>query len=684
MSEALFFDRDLSWLSFNERVLQEAGNIRVPLLERIKFLSIYSSNSDEFYRVRMPALMALERIHQKSPRKGLPAFTHVQEANQRIHLQQQLFGNILRGIIPELKETINCELVFNRPIPEVVQAAATDYFFTQVLAFLQPQYLSDRQSSLFPENNKIYLAAIGSSKSKSLELIIVNVPSDALPRFYTIRHEQTQYILFLEDIIRYNLQLVMPQVTIESCYSFKVTRDAALELADEYEGDLAEKIERQIAKRDFGFATRLLYGAGTPPECLQALINLFNLEKASIMEGGVYHNLKDLSGLPIKNDLLEYPHWPVLTHRMNNLRGSLLEEISQKDIILHAPYQSFNTVLRFFNEAALDPSVEEIYVTLYRIASDSRIATSLISAARNGKKVVVFVELKARFDEANNLRWSKKLKDAGVKIIYSIPTLKVHAKVALVKRMINNRPQHAGLLATGNLNESTARFYTDHILLTAHTGMLAELEQLFVFLSERKKPLTPGLLPFAHLLIAQFNLLDRFIHLIDREIDNARNGLPAGIIIKLNNLEEKVLISKLYEASNAGVRIQMIVRSICCLIPGIPGMSENITIRRIVDRYLEHGRVFIFQNNNDPQLFMGSSDWMNRNIYRRIEVCFPVYNPVIKTEIMELINLQLKDNIQAVQLNNELQNIPIPPSDPEIRSQQAISVLLNERYGSGK
>jgi polyphosphate kinase len=248
--------------------------------------------------------------------------------------------------------------------------------------------------------------------------------------------------------------------------------------------------------------------------------------------------------------------------------------------------------------------------------------------------------------------------------------------------MVNNRPQHAGLLATGNLNESTARYYTDHILFTAHMGMLAELEQLFLFLAERKKPLTPGLLPFAHLLIAQFNLLDRFISLIDREIDNARNGLPAGIIIKLNNLEEKVLIGKLYEASNAGVRIQMIVRSICCLIPGIPGMSENISIKRIVDRYLEHGRVFIFQNNNDPQLFMGSSDWMNRNIYRRIEVCFPIYNPVIKTEIMELINLQLKDNTQAVHLNDELQNLPIPETSPSIRSQQAISELLNERYGS--
>lgn len=680
MSEALFFDRDLSWLSFNERVLQEAGNHRVPLLERIKFLSIYSSNSDEFYRVRMPALMALEKLYEKSPRKGFPVFTTVQEANQRIHLQQQLFGNILRGIIPELKESLYAELVFNRPIPEPVRAEATTYFYTQVLAFLQPVYLTDRRASLFPENNKIYLAAIASTNNRQ-EVIIVNVPSDALPRFYTITHEQTKYILFLEDIIRYNLQLVLPNHSIESCYSFKVTRDAALDIVDEYEGDLAEKIEKQIAKRDYGFATRLLYGAGTPPECLQALINLFNLQKASIMEGGVYHNLRDLASLPVQSAALEYPKWPVLTHRMNNPQGSILNEIGQKDIILHAPFQSFNTVLRFFNEAAIDPSVEEIFVTLYRIASDSRIATALISAAKNGKKVVVFVELKARFDEANNLRWSKRMKEAGVRIIYSIPTLKVHAKVTLVKRMINNRAHHVGLLATGNLNETTARFYTDHILLTAHPGMLTELEQLFIFLSERKKPLTPGLLPFAHLMVAQFNLLDRFISLIDRETENAKKGLPAGIIIKLNNLQENVLISKLYEASTAGVRIQLIVRSICCLIPGITGMSENITIRRIVDRYLEHGRVFIFQNNNDPQLYMGSSDWMNRNIYRRIEVCFPVYNPVIKTEIMELINLQLKDTVQAVHLNSEMQNIPIPQSESPIRSQQAISELLNKRYG---
>ncbi|NML19808.1 polyphosphate kinase 1 [Pseudoflavitalea sp. G-6-1-2] len=681
MSEVLFFDRDLSWLSFNERVLQEAANGRVPLLERIRFLSIYSSNSDEFYRVRMPALMALEKLNQKTVRPDLPAFTTVQEANRRIHQAQEQFGSILRNIVPELKEKGGYDLLLNRPVPESIQPIVSEYFFTQVLAFLQPLYLSALESSFFPENNKIYLAVVANNNARK-EYIIVNVPSDALPRFFTVSDGQTKYIIFLEDIIRHHLQQVLPLVEVEASYSFKVTRDAALDIEDEYEGDLAEKIEKQIAKRDFGFATRLLYGANMPPECLAALINLFNLEKASIMQGGVYHNLKDLASLPVNDAVLQYPKWPVHTHRPDPKYFSLLNEISEKDIILHAPFQSFNTVLRFFNEAAIDPCVEEIYVTLYRIASDSRIATSLISAAKNGKKVVVFVELKARFDEANNIRWSKKLKDAGVKIIYSIPTLKVHAKVALVKRMINNRPHHVGLFGTGNLNESTARFYTDHFLLTAHPGMMAELEQLFVFLAERKKPLTPGLLQFSHLLVAQFNLQERFLQLIQQEIDNAKQGLPAGIIIKMNNLEEKVLIGKLYEASNAGVRIRLIVRSICCLIPGVPGMSENITIRRIVDRYLEHPRVFIFHNNNDPHVWLGSADWMNRNIYRRIEVCFPVYDQAIREELLHIIDLQLKDNMQAVQLNNELQNTPVPMDGLPIRSQEAVSEFLNQQFRS--
>jgi polyphosphate kinase len=302
-----------------------------------------------------------------------------------------------------------------------------------------------------------------------------------------------------------------------------------------------------------------------------------------------------------------------------------------------------------------------------------------VSAAKNGKKVSVLVELKARFDEANNIKWAKKMKAAGVKIIYSDVSLKVHAKIALVKRKKDKRVSYVGLLATGNMNESTARFYTDHILFTAHHEILREMELLFIFLQHRKKSWNPGLIAFNQLLVAQFNLQQRFLQLIDREIANARQGREAGIIIKMNNLEERVLISKLYEASRAGVKIKLIIRSICCLIPGVQGMSENITITRIVDRYLEHGRIFVFHNNGDAEVFMGSADWMNRNIYRRIEVCFPVYDPVIKKQVLDIVQLALKDNCQAVEIDQHLNNVPVKNEAPLVCSQQAIYQLLNQK-----
>jgi polyphosphate kinase len=369
---------------------------------------------------------------------------------------------------------------------------------------------------------------------------------------------------------------------------------------------------------------------------------------------------------------MSYERWPAIPLKVGEGSFSLFEEVEKKDLMLHPPYQSYDMVLRFFNEAAVDPAVTEIYVTLYRIASDSRIGNALVSAAKNGKKVSVLVELKARFDEANNIRWAKKMKAAGVKIIYSAASLKVHAKIALVKRRKENRISYVGLLATGNMNESTARFYTDHILFTAHPEILREMELLFIFLGHRKKAGNPGLINFNYLLVAQFNLQQRFLQLIDREIENAHQGREAAITIKMNNLEEKVLIKKLYEASQAGVTIRMIVRSICCLRPGVPGLSENITVTRIVDRYLEHGRIFVFHNNGAPELYMGSSDWMNRNIYRRIEVCFPVFDEEIKKQVMDILQLQLQDNGQAVQIDPQLNNVPLPKEGELVNSQQAI------------
>jgi polyphosphate kinase len=400
------------------------------------------------------------------------------------------------------------------------------------------------------------------------------------------------------------------------------------------------------------------------------------LQHALVIKGGCYHNLKDLGAFPVKDASLSYTKWPAVKVNANDGPTSLFEQIEKKDIILHPPYQSYDLVLRFFNEAAVDNDVTEIYVTLYRIASDSRIGNALVSAAKNGKKVSVLVELKARFDEANNIRWAKKMKAAGVKIVYSAPSLKVHAKIALVKRKKNKRIAYVGLLATGNMNESTARFYTDHILFTAHPEILREMELLFIFLGHGKKAGNPGLIEFKQILVAQFNLQQRFLQLIDREINNARQGLEAAITIKMNNLEEKVLIGKLYEASGAGVKIRMIVRSICCLKPGVPGLSDHISIIRIVDRYLEHGRVFVFHNNGTPEVYMGSADWMNRNIYRRIEVCFPVYDEAIKQQMLDLLQLQLNDNGQAVIIDKDLNNVPAPQNGTVLRSQEAIYHLL--------
>lgn len=673
-----FFSRDISWLSFNERVLMEAGRENVPLGERIKFLSIYSSNLDEFYRVRIPALMALQKIGKKNKSDKEPTLTSaLEEAKVIIHRQQELFGKTIAAILLLLEQQ-QLKVVYNEPIPAAIVPSITEYFFTQVLAFLQPVYLNQPEVDFFPANNGLYMAVILQQAGKDTLYTVVNVPSDKLPRFKAYTAEGITYIVFLEDIIKYHLPFIFRKHTVAGVWNFKITRDAELDLEDDFEEDMAEKIEKQILKRDLGFATRFLYQPYMPPGCLDALVQGFKLENANIVAGGTYHNLKDLSALPINNKVAQYESWPSLQHPVTAGTQSIFEAIAEKDLIIHAPYQSYNTILRFFNEAAIDPGVSEIHVTLYRVADDSKIVQALISAARNGKQVTVLVELKARFDEANNIRWARQMKAAGVKIVYSETALKVHAKIALVKRKDRFGTYYAGLLATGNLNESTARFYTDHILLTADFAMLREMEQLFLHLSQRKKA-SASHTTFNHLLVAQFNLQDRFLAMIDREIMAARQGAPAKIIIKLNNLEEKKMISKLYEASQAGVTIQLLIRGICCLMPGIPGMSENITVKRIIDRYLEHGRVFIFHNRGHEEVYLGSADWMDRNIHRRIEVCFPVYDTAIQQEIKDLLHFQLGDTEQAVQLDSSLQNHPVPAAEIHIRSQEAIYRYLKNK-----
>lgn len=673
MEKYRYFNRDISWLSFNGRVLQEAANEAVPLMERIKFLSIYSSNLDEFYRVRMPYLQKKSIQDQNEDAYA--------KAGAIVDKQQEEFGSILRhSILPALsREGIN--FCYKTSIPDSILSVANQYFFSQVAGFLQPVFLSSN-AGFFPENNQLYLVAVLQFPPDEEEVALVNIPTAHLSRFFKIRWDNQDHIVFLEDIIKHNLKSLFPEALRIDAFNIKITRDAELDMLDEDGDDLAEKFEKQLSKRDLGFASRLLFEPGLPLRHLQNIITSFDLKSASVVEGGQHHNLKDLISLPVSPPAESYPAWPPKAEIIPE-NTTLFDTLAKSDMMVHAPYQSYDTILRFFNEAAINPLVKEIYTTMYRVAHDSKIAFALISAAKNGKKVTVLVELKARFDEANNIRWAKKMKSAGVKIVHSVNVLKVHAKLALVIRNHSSHP-YLGLLATGNLNEGTARFYTDHILLTAHQAMLQEAETLFRFLSKKKKPDSSDIIAFQHLLAAQFNLQGKFLQLLDREVENARNGLPTGITIKLNNLEEEVLINKLYEASNAGIEIKLIVRSICRVVPGVIGQSENIKVKRIVDRYLEHGRVFIFHNNGQPEVYMGSADWMNRNIYRRIEVCFPIYNQNLKEQLIEMIALQWADNVQAVMIDSELNNVAIETTEPAIRSQEAIYRLLSQGIAESK
>lgn len=657
------YNRDLSWLSFNYRVLLMAADQQVPLYERIKFLSIFSSNLDEFFRVRMPAILTINRVLENDPAAGenesISSDT-LQQVLQEINRQQQEYGQIFTGsVLPDLQAQ-GVQLYYNQPFQTAHLSFTKYYFLTTVLAYLQPVWLNGKHKKLFLENNQLYLAVtlVPENNTGIQEFVIVNIPAD-LPRFQQLPSlDGIHYIAFLDDIIRAHLSYLFPGYTVESCHSVKLTRNAEMDM-DEMKGDILEEVETLIRKRELGVPTRFLYDAAISRSLLHFLAIQFDVQEDEQVMGGRYHNLKDLANLPAPAGLqqVDYPKVIPAENKTIVATDRLLDLVLQQDLLVHLPYQRYDYILRFFNEAAADPDVAEIYVTLYRIASGSQIAQALISAAKNGKKVTVFVELKARFDEANNIRWAKKMKDAGVKLIYSIPGMKVHAKTALVKRNRGYQWDYCGLIATGNFNESTARFYTDHVLFTGHKEITREMELLFLYLQSREQPAGYQFLQFQHLLVAQFNMTTRFSGLIDREIVHVKEGKPGRIIIKINNLQERGMISKLYEASEAGVQIDLIVRSINCLVPDIPE-SKNIRITRIVDRYLEHARVFIFHNNNQEEVYMGSADWMNRNLHRRIEVCVPVYDPALQQQLKDIVLLQLQDPAKAqLAIQQYVQNI---------------------------
>jgi len=684
----MYHNRDISWLGFNYRVLQEAGDPSVPLLERLKFLSIFSSNMDEFFRVRYPVIALYSQLKEKTLNKITPVVEKkLPETVQHIVSQQlEEFGNIIHSqLLPEL-EANGIVLYYNRPAPDKYTSQIRELFFSRVLAFIQPVFIEESfQHNFFPGNNKIYLFVLLKKEGKdSLSHAVINIPADKLPRFFKLETgNDAEHIVFLDDIIRDNLGCIFTGFTIHSCFSFKVTRDSELYL-DEEGGigkDILRELEKQLAKRDLGSPTRFLYEKGMPSSVQKFLASSLGLKHDELYEGGRYHNLSDLSSFPVSRKDLEYPSLQQLKPIGLEYCGDIFRQIEEKDLLLHFPYESYNPVLAFFNQAAIDPDVQSISVTLYRVASESHIVNALISAAKNKKRVQVFVELKARFDEANNIKWSREMVKAGVKIIYSIPLIKVHSKIALITKKVNKGIRGYGYVGTGNFNETTARFYTDHALFTARDEVIKDLQHLFNILEKEKRPQKDAVNEFNHLLVSQYNMVPAFEEEIMKQIKKKKKGQEAAIRIKINNLEDVYMIDLLYKAGKAGVKVQLLVRGICCIAPGKEKLSENIEVKRIVGQFLEHSRIFIFGVGDNSSVYMGSADWMTRNLQHRIEVCIPVTDSMLKEDLTNYFDIQWNDTLKAVLLDEDLNQVRLNNlSDPDQETpQQKIYGYLKNR-----
>lgn len=668
--------RDLNWLSFNERVLQEAQDPSTPLYERLKFLAIFSMNLDEYFRVRVSQLRQMKRV-KKSIRKKLalkPSKT-VKEILEIVKEQQDRFGKVYtQEIIPELEKK-GIFLVHGKDYDEKQKEFARKYFH-KIKECVKPVLVEyENGGDLFLENNALYLMVTFENEDN---FGIVNVPVEECNRFihFTTKTEDHK-ITFLDDIIKANMADIFSDHKIEGIFEIKLSRDAELYIDDDLDGILAEKIYESLKQRTDGQPTRLLYDSDMPKDDQRILRKTLNLGKIDMMPGGKYHNFSDFFSFPdpTNNSELHFEPLPSIKHKVLETSKDYFEEISKKDLSVHFPYMPFDYVERFLQQAAEDKDVKEIKISIYRVAEESVVTTALLSALEKGKKVTVFIEAKARFDEKNNIDWGRKFEEHGAEVIYSFPKIKVHSKILLVTREENDSIKNYAYIGTGNFNSKTSKIYCDHAIFTAHEKITAELARVFQVLEgELIIPRTK------HLLISPFTTRKTFSDMINREIENARLGKSSGITAKMNSLEDKEIIELLYKASEAGVKIRLLVRGFTCLIPGVKGMSENIYITSIVDRFLEHGRIYVFENDGNEEIFFGSADWMTRNLDRRIEVIAPIYDKDIAKEFKEILNLQLNDNVKARIHDAEESNQFVQRKDdePAIRSQYAIYNYLKK------
>ncbi|MEL1253451.1 polyphosphate kinase 1 [Flavobacterium sp. DGU38] len=656
MHEQKYIDREKSWLAFNARVLQEAGDNTVPLLDRLRFVGIFSNNLDEFFRVRYAAIrrLSLSGISAEKYLGGMSAHQLIKDITEIVIQQQSESLRILGNIETEL-EAENIFIINEDQITPKQECFLKDFYMQKLSPELVTIILNDL--AVFPvlKDTLGYLAVRLELANDEVRYALIEIPKN-INRFVVLPSEDDkQYVILIDDVIRYKLKNIFNIFDFKSvsAHMIKITRDAQLDIDSDLSKSMLEKIATSVKDRRIGEPVRFIYDSQIEDDTLHFFLDKMKIvETDSIIPGGRYHNRRDYMSFPNlgRYDLLYKPNEPLPVLGLS-LDGSILEKINKKDYLVHAPYQSFSYLTKFLREAALDPKVTSIKITLYRLAKNSQIISSLINAAKNGKRVVVQIELQARFDEASNISYAEQMQTEGIELIFGIKGLKVHSKICVIERVEEGKTRRYGFISTGNFNESTAKIYTDVTLLTCHQGILKDVSKIFEFFDINYR-----VHRYKHLIVSPHYTRTKFIKLIDREILHALAGRKTYIKLKMNSLSDFKMIDKLYEASNAGVKIQLQVRGICSLIPGIPGMSENIEAISIVDNYLEHSRVYIFGNAGLTEVYISSADFMTRNLDGRVEVTCPIYDHAIKKELIDNFNIAWKGNVKVRYHSYKLDN----------------------------
>ena len=695
MSDNKYIDREKSWLAFNARVLQEAGDDAVPLLDRLRFLGIFSNNLDEFFRVRFAAIrrLNLSGISGEKVLGGISANQLLKEITQ-IVIQQQSESLRILSIIEKKLQAENIFMVNENEISDVHEDFIKDFFIQKVSPALVTIILNDLAEFPLLKDTSGYLAVklvmkpTAAKKSllnivkpkQEIRYAVIEIPK-TINRFVVLpSKEDKNYVMLLDDVIRHNLSNIFSIFDYESvaAHMIKITRDAQLEIDSDLSKSMLEKIATSVKDRRIGEPVRFVYDQQIGKDTLKFFLSKMHIDVAdSVIPGGRYHNRRDYMDFPNlgRFDLLYKTNIPLPVCGLG-LEGSLLEKISKKDYLINAPYQSFSYLIKFLREAALDPKVTTIKITLYRLAKNSQIISSLINAAKNGKKVTVQIELQARFDEASNIFYAELMQTEGINLIFGIKGLKVHSKICVIERIESGKLKRYGLVSTGNFNEATAKVYTDVTLFTSHEQILKDINKVFDFFDVNFR-----VYRYKHLIVSPHYTRSRLYKLIDREIHNANLGNEAYIKLKMNSLSDFDLIDRLYEASRSKVKIQLQIRGICSLIPGVKGMSENIEAISIVDNYLEHSRVFIFCNKSEPDVYISSADFMTRNLDGRVEVTCPIYDADIKKELIDVFDIGWQGNVKARYHSEKLDNkYRVRGQNPIFRAQLETYNYYKERF----